>query len=71
AHLLGVGFAVGALFSWGVVRLVQSQWAGMPAPNLTAWGGGAVVLSIAVGLACWLPARRAARIDPIIALRAE
>jgi hypothetical protein len=71
ARLLGIGFAVGAGVSWAVVRLVQSQWAGMPAPNMMAWCGGAMVLSVAVGLACWLPARRAARIDPIIALRTE
>ena len=71
AALLGLGFAAGALATWGVVRFVQSQWAGMPAPNLLAWIGGGAVLSLAVGLACWLPARRASRIDPVIALRAE
>jgi ABC-type antimicrobial peptide transport system permease subunit len=71
ARLLGIGFATGALVSWGVVRLVQSQWAAMPTPNLIACCGGAFVLSIAVGLACWLPARRAARVDPVVALRAE
>ena len=71
AVLLGLGFAAGALATWGVVRFVQSQWAGMPAPNILAWIGGGAVLSIAVGLACWLPARRASRIDPVIALRAE
>ena len=71
ARLLVVGFAVGALVSWGVVRLVQSQWSEMPAPNLLAWIGGDAVLSVAVALACWLPARRAARIDPVVTLRAE
>jgi predicted permease len=71
ARLLATGLAVGALATWGVVRIVQSQWAEMPAPNLVAWIGGGAVLSIAVAFACWLPARRAARVDPIIALRAE
>ena len=69
--LLGLGFAVGAVATWGAVRVVQSQWAEMPAPNLAAWLGGAVVLGGAVGVACWLPARRASRVDPVIALRAE
>ncbi len=71
SRLLGVGFAVGALVTWGSLRLMQNQWAEMPAPNFFAWVGGAIVLSIAVTLACWLPARRAARVDPVIALRAE
>ena len=69
--LLGLGFAAGAVVTWGMVRLVQSQWAEMPAPNVIAWLGAAGVLGIAVGLACWLPARRAARVDPVVALRAE
>ena len=69
--VLGIGFATGALTTWGAVRLVQSQWAEMPVPNLLAWIGGGAALSIAAGLACWLPARRASRIDPVIALRAE
>ena len=43
----------------------------MPAPNLIACIGAAMVLGIAVMIACWLPARRAARVDPVIALRAE
>jgi putative ABC transport system permease protein len=69
--LLSFGFAAGAVVTWMVVRLVQSSWAGMPAPNFLAWFGAALVLGTAVVIACWLPARRASRIDPVIALRAE
>ena len=71
ARLLAVGFTAGALVTWGVFRLVQNQWTEMPAPNLLAWIGGGAVLATAVAVACWLPARRAARVDPVVALRAE
>jgi putative ABC transport system permease protein len=71
AVLLSLGFTAGALATYGVVRLVKNQWAEMPAPNLIACICAAFVLGIAVMIACWLPARRAARVDPIIALRAE
>jgi putative ABC transport system permease protein len=71
AILLSLGFTAGALATYGVVRLVRNQWAEMPAPNLIACVCAAIVLGIAVMIACWLPARRAARVDPVIALRAE
>jgi putative ABC transport system permease protein len=71
AVLLSLGFTAGALATYGVVRLVKNQWAEMPAPNPIACICAAVVLCIAVMIACWLPARRAARVDPVIALRTE
>jgi predicted permease len=71
ATLLAIGFLAGALATWGVVRIVQSQWSAMPAPNIVAWLFGGTVLCVAVALACWLPARRAGRVDPVVALRAE
>src|SRR5256714_3451564 len=57
--LLLSGFTAGALATYGVVRLVRNQWAEMPAQNLIACICAAVVLGIAVMIACWLPARRA------------
>src|SRR5437763_3055806 len=71
AVLLSLGFTAGAVATYGVVRLVRNHWAEMPAPNLIACISAAIVLGIAVMIACWLPARRAARVDPVIALRAE
>ena len=71
AVLLSLGFIAGALATYGVVRLVRNQWADMPAPNLIACICAALVLGLAVTIACWLPASRAARVDPVIALRAE
>jgi putative ABC transport system permease protein len=71
ATLLSLGFSAGALATYGIVHLVRNQWSEMPAPNLIACVCAAIVLGIAVMIACWLPARRAARVDPVIALRAE
>jgi putative ABC transport system permease protein len=68
---LALGIGAGALMTYGVVRLVRNQWAEMPTPNLIACICAAIVLGIAVMIACWLPARRATRVDPVVALRAE
>jgi putative ABC transport system permease protein len=71
ATLLSLGFTAGALATYVVVRLVRNQWAEMPGPSLVACLCAAIVLGAAVIIACWLPARRAAHVDPVIALRSE
>lgn len=65
------GLIVGVAISFGVNRLLQSQLVGVsPYDPLTM--AGAPVLLIAVALsACRIPARRAMRVDPVVALRHE
>lgn len=71
ARLLAFGFLAGGLAAWTATRLARHQWPDLPKADPFIWIGAAVVLSAGVALASWLPARRASRVDPIIALRAE
>ena len=70
-RLVGGGLAAGIAAAWGVGRLLAGLLYGVsPADPLTLVG--VVLLLVAVGLlACLLPARRATRVEPAIALRAE
>ncbi|PZR72683.1 MAG: hypothetical protein DLM73_12535 [Chthoniobacterales bacterium] len=70
-RLLAIGFLAGGIAAWAATRIVHHQWPDVPATDPLIWLGAAVVLSTGVALASWLPARRASRVDPIIALRAE
>jgi predicted permease len=69
--LLGVGLAVGLLSALGAARLLRGLLFGVTPYDPVTLGGVAILLA-AVGIAaCWLPAARAARVDPAAALRAE
>jgi predicted permease len=71
ARLLFLGFLAGAIGAWAAVRVLQHEWPGVPAGDPLIWLGATAVLSLGVALACWIPARRAAHVDPMVALRAE
>jgi ABC-type antimicrobial peptide transport system permease subunit len=72
ALLLAVaGLAIGVPAALALAQLVKSQLYGVaPADPLTLIAGALLLLVIAL-LAAWIPARRAARVDPLEALRAE
>jgi len=61
----------GGIASWALMRIIHHQWPDVPVADQFIWLGAAFVLSGAVAIACWLPARRALAVDPIQALRTE
>jgi putative ABC transport system permease protein len=67
--LLGIG--IGLAFSAMAARLLASLLYGVSPTDAVTWSA-AVVLWLAVALlACWVPARRAGRVEPVVALRQE
>jgi predicted permease len=69
--LVALGLTLGVLGALALSRLMQGLLFGV-APNDPATLGGVVVVMALVGIgACWVPALRAARIDPGIALRSQ
>ena len=70
-RLIAVGAAAGLLASFGVTRLIASQLWGV-SPNDPVTLGGVILVVVMAGLAaCYFPARRATRVDPMVALRYE
>jgi len=71
ARLLAAGLLLGLFASYGLTRFLASQIWGVSATDPWTFAAVAALL-VAVGLgACLLPARRATRVDPLVALRYE
>jgi putative ABC transport system permease protein len=65
------GILLGLCGAWAVSRLLQSQLFDVSGADLLTYAAGSLLLLAAALFSCYLPARRATRVNPTEALRAE
>jgi putative ABC transport system permease protein len=68
---VGMGLAIGLILSFTVNPVLKSQLVGVSPADPTALLGASAVLVFCAALGCLFPARRAMRVDPVIALKHE
>jgi ABC-type antimicrobial peptide transport system permease subunit len=69
--LIAIGMALGCIGALVLSRAMQAQLYQIQSTDPWTFLGVVVVLGTVALIACWLPARRASRTDPMIALRYE
>lgn len=69
--LTGIGLATGFLGAYLLAPVVDRLLISMPATDPVTFAGTALLLTMTTLMACYLPARRATRIDPVATFRAE
>jgi putative ABC transport system permease protein len=71
ARYAAAGIAAGVLAALVVTRVLTRLLYGVRPTDVTTFAGAALLLAAVALAACWIPGRRAARLDPIVALRQE
>ncbi len=69
--LAAIGILIGLPAAWATARLMRSLLLGVSTADPLTFASVTLLLSAAAFAACVIPARRAARVDPIISLRCE
>jgi ABC-type antimicrobial peptide transport system permease subunit len=69
--VVAIGIVLGLLAAFGVTRFLESQLYGLPPNDPVTMVVAALVVAIVTTVAAIVPARRAARVDPVRALRFE
>ncbi len=65
------GMVIGLAGAAVLVRMVQADLFDMPSIDPFTWIGVTISLVVAIVVACWWPAHRAARVDPVIVLKSQ
>jgi len=66
-----IGVAIGFAIAMGLTHFLSSMLFGITATDPVSFGAVILMLLVVVVMACYVPARRAMRVDPMIALRHE
>jgi putative ABC transport system permease protein len=66
-----LGMVIGLAGSWALTRFIEKLLVGVAATDLLTFSLVSVCLLVAAFIACYLPARRATKVDPLVALRYE
>jgi putative ABC transport system permease protein len=68
---VAAGVAIGLVAAFGVTRVLKAILVQVAPADPMTFATASLVLAIAAALGCWIPARRAMRVDPMVALRHE
>jgi putative ABC transport system permease protein len=66
-----LGIVIGLAGSWAITRFMKQLLVGVEATDLLTFSVVSMCLLLAALVACYLPARRATKVDPLVALRHE